>query len=65
MKVKVNEDKCFGCGGCIGQIDTVFDFNDEGRAFVKKEELTDEEKENVKDFVDNSYCPGDAISYEE
>ncbi len=65
MKVKVNEDKCFGCGGCIAQITEVFDFNDDGHAYVKKEDLTKEEESQVKDFVDNSYCPGDAINYEE
>lgn len=66
MKINVNEDRCFGCGGCVASMDNIFDFNDEGRAYVKVDEVTgDEDVNKVKEFVDNKYCPGDAISYEE
>lgn len=65
MKAKVNKDKCFGCGGCVSSISDVFEFDDNGYAKVIVDEISDEEtQKKVKDFVDNKYCPGDAISYE-
>ena len=40
MKVKVNEDKCIGCGSCVSITDSkIFDFNDEGHAKAIREIL--------------------------
>lgn len=40
--VKVNEDKCIGCGACVAIAPNNFDFNDEGLSKVISEEVTEE-----------------------
>lgn len=65
MKAFVNKDKCFGCGSCIANMENVFEFDDDGKAKVIVNEITEKDtQEKVIDFVDNQYCPGDAIHYE-
>lgn len=60
MKVNVKEEKCIGCGSCVSLTDgNIFDFNDEGLAFVCKEPTTDEEIESTKNAI--NYCPTEAI----
>lgn len=60
MKVNVREDKCIGCGSCVSLTDGyIFDFNDEGLAFVNNQPNTDEECENAKNAI--NYCPTAAI----
>ena len=63
MNIKVDQDKCIGCGGCVGICDTVFDYNDEGLATVINEDIDDETLEDVKDAAEN--CPTEAISINE
>lgn len=63
MKVLVKDEKCIGCGSCVSVTDSkIFDFNDEGKAFAKVEEINDEDKEMVKTAIE--YCPTSAISEE-
>lgn len=64
MKAIVNKDKCFGCGSCVASMDKIFAFDDDGKATVITDEVAEEDKEELVSFVDKSYCPGDAISYE-
>lgn len=60
MKVTLNEDRCIGCGSCVSLTDCqVFDFNDEGKAYVKNENIQDEDIENVENAIE--YCPTSAI----
>ena len=60
MKVFVKDEKCIGCGSCVSVTDgNVFDFNDEGKAFAKIEEINDNDVEMVKTAIE--YCPTDAI----
>lgn len=40
--VKVNEEKCIGCGACVAIAPENFDFNDEGLSIVKGEDITEE-----------------------
>ena len=40
--VKVNEEKCIGCGACVAIAPNNFDFNDEGLSTVIGEEVTEE-----------------------
>ena len=40
--VKVNEEKCIGCGACVAIAPNNFDFNDEGLSKVIGEEITEE-----------------------
>lgn len=57
--IKVNEDVCIGCGACQALVSEVFDINDSGFAYVKKDADIDKYKEEVKDAIDN--CPTGAI----
>ena len=59
MKLKVDQDKCIGCGACVSTCPNVFDFNDEGLAHVIVDEVKDEDKENAMDALKS--CPTDAI----
>ena len=34
MNLKVNQDKCIGCGQCVNICEDVFNFNDDGLAEV-------------------------------
>lgn len=63
MKVKVNKDACIGCGACVAICDAVFEIDDEGLSKVKKEEVTEEEKQAVVDAVES--CPTGAIEVTE
>jgi len=59
MKVKVNEEECIGCGACVSLCPEVFDFNDEGYATAKEEEISEELTQKVIDALES--CPVDAI----
>lgn len=61
MKICVKDERCIGCGSCVSVTDEViFDFNDEGKAYAKVEEIEKEEDiEMVKTAME--YCPTDAI----
>lgn len=65
MKAILNKDKCFGCGGCVSAMSEIFDFDDDQKAKVVADEIEDKDlQDKLKTFVDNNYCPGDAIRYE-
>ena len=64
MNLKIDEDKCIGCGSCVSLTDSkIFDFNDEGKACVKSNDVKDEDKESVETAIE--YCPTGAISKED
>lgn len=54
--VKVDQNKCIGCGLCAGMCPETFVIGADGKAEVIKEEVTT----CAKDVVAN--CPVDAIS---
>jgi ferredoxin len=59
--VKVDEEKCIGCGSCVAACEDVFemkDTDDGQKATVKKG--ADTSKDCVKEAID--ICPADAIS---
>ncbi len=60
--LKVDENKCIGCGACVSIVPEVFDFNDEGYAMVK-ETITSEDLENNKEDITEAAegCPTSAI----
>ena len=59
MKIEVNKDLCIGCGSCVAIDPETFEFNDEGLAEAKTDEITDGAREAKE------ACPVDAISIEE
>ena len=61
--VKVNKEKCLGCGMCVGINSDVFEFGDDGLAKVNKEKITEENKKEVEEAVNS--CPVGAIEKEE
>ena len=64
MNLKIDDDKCIGCGSCFSLTNfKIFDFNDEGRAYVKSNEVSADDEENVNNAI--QYCPTAAISNEE
>ena len=42
--VKINKDKCLGCGMCVGIESDVFDFDDDGLAKVNNDNINDDIK---------------------
>lgn len=58
-KVKVDTNKCIGCGACVAICPNNFDFNEEGLSVVTNEEVT----ENTKDAEEA--CPVYAIEITE
>lgn len=57
--VKINKDKCLGCGMCVGINSDVFDFDDDGLAKVNNENINEENKDDVNSAIDS--CPVSAI----
>lgn len=60
MKLKIDNEKCLRCGMCAAQFLDVFDFNDEGNIEVDNTKITEENIEEIKDFIKNG-CPATAI----
>ncbi len=63
MKAKVNKDICIGCGACQAILPDVFELEDDGLATCKEKNITDDNKDEVRDASDS--CPTGAIEVEE
>ena len=61
-KIKVNKDKCLGCGMCVGINSDVFDFGDDGLAEAKNVKITEDNEDEVKEAINS--CPVGAIEEE-
>ena len=59
MDVKVNKDACIGCGACQAVCPKVFELDDDGYAKTIKNEIKDEEKDEVIEASEG--CPTSAI----
>ena len=63
MKVKVDQNKCIGCGNCVALTESnVFDFNEDGLAECILKEIPNEFEEVTKEAIEQ--CPTEAISEE-
>lgn len=63
MKLKVNKEKCIGCGQCVSITDQkVFDFDDDNLAKVIESPVTPENEEATNDAMES--CPTGAIEEE-
>lgn len=55
---KVEKERCIGCGACVGNCGEVYDFDDDGQAYVKTQP-TDENIEKATEALEG--CPTAAI----
>ena len=63
MKLKVNKEKCIGCGQCVSMTDQkVFDFDDDNLAKVVESPVSNEIEEAATEAMEN--CPTGAIEEE-
>ena len=62
-KIKVNKEKCLGCGMCVGINSDVFEFGDDGLAKANNDKVTEENKKEVEEAINS--CPVGAIEKEE
>lgn len=58
MKVKIDQEKCIGCGACVSLCEKVFELGDDGKAHIKKE--ADCLKCDCRKAVEG--CPVEAIT---
>jgi len=62
MKLKVNKEKCIGCGQCVSICDKVFDFDDDNLAKTVMETIPEDLEEDAN--VAKESCPTGAIEEE-
>lgn len=55
---KVVKERCIGCGACVGNCGEVYDFDNDGHAYVKTQP-TDENIEKATEALEG--CPTAAI----
>jgi ferredoxin len=64
----VNQETCIACGACGAAAPEIFDYNDEGIAFVllDENEGTEEVPEDLHDDLDDAMegCPTESIKVE-
>ena len=54
--VKVDKERCIGCGACVSACVELFEMGDDGKAKVK----SNEDSKCIKEAIE--VCPVDAIS---
>ena len=59
MKLKVEKDRCIGCGACQAVCPDVFEIEDDGLAGVKVDSIPAEFEEDAIDAKEG--CPTSAI----
>jgi ferredoxin len=58
--VKVDKNKCIGCGACVATCPGVFELGDDGKSQVKKGADTKKNEKCIKSAIEG--CPVTAIS---
>ena len=59
MKLYVDQDLCIACGACISLCPEVYDWNDDGKADVIVDEVSEDMQESAVDGMES--CPTEAI----
>lgn len=62
MKASVGQDTCIGCGLCPQICSEIFDLNEDGKAYAKKEDVPSNLENEAKEAAES--CPVGAISVE-
>ncbi|HHU51874.1 MAG TPA: ferredoxin [Firmicutes bacterium] len=62
MNASVDPDLCIACGLCVSTCPEVFDWDDDGKASAKMEEVPAESEVSAEEAADG--CPTDAITLE-
>lgn len=62
MKLKVNKNKCIGCGQCVSICEEVFNFDDDNLAEVIENPVKEEHYEDAN--MAKESCPTGAIEEE-
>lgn len=57
--VKVDKEKCIGCGLCVNLCSEVFELGDDGKSEVKEKTDLEKNKECIKEAKES--CPVGAI----
>lgn len=57
--VKINKEKCIGCGYCTSVCPDVFELGDDGKSKIKKDANLEENKDCIKEAKEG--CPVGAI----
>jgi ferredoxin len=63
MKVKIDKDKCLGCGTCAALYEELFEIGEDGMSQIKEMNQEKIDKEKVKQAQDS--CPTGAIVVED
>lgn len=63
MKVKINKNKCLGCGLCLSIAPYIFEFGEDGKSKIKEGAHLEKNKELIIQAKEN--CPTQAIESEE
>lgn len=58
MKIKIDKQKCLGCGVCVNLCPKIFELED-GKSEIKKKADLEKHKSCIKESIDS--CPVQAI----
>ena len=62
MNLKIDKDKCIGCGQCVSICEDVYNFDEDNLATVVENPVKEEHKEDAMSALEN--CPTGAIEEE-
>jgi len=57
--MKINQEKCIGCGLCVSLCPEVFELGEDGKAKIKEKTDLEKSKESIKEAKEG--CPVSAI----
>lgn len=58
-KIKINKEKCIGCGYCTNLCPDVFELGSDGRSQIKKQVDLEKNKKCIQEAIES--CPVQAI----
>ena len=61
--IKVNKEKCLGCGMCVGINSDIFEFDDDGLAKADNDKINENNENDVEEAINS--CPVGAIEKED